>query len=88
MAFRLLSDVPHSVEQHAPMLEAVQRGIERALLDGERAAGDVLDAQQHAVAMLGTERQGLEDQQIERAGQQLSLGNGAWLGALLYELGE
>ena len=30
------------------MLEAVEGGIEGALLDGERAAGDLLDAQQDA----------------------------------------
>ena len=31
-------------------------------LDGQRVAGDVFDAQQHAVTMLGTERNGLQDQ--------------------------
>ena len=59
------------------MFEAGQRGIEGALLDDERSAGDLLDAQQHAVTVLRPERDRLENQQVERAGQELSLwGNG------------
>jgi hypothetical protein len=46
------------------MFEAIQRRIECALLDGQRAARDLLDALQHAVAMLGAERNRLEDQQV------------------------
>src|SRR5262245_33773946 len=63
---------PLAVDE-ALMLEPIEGGIERTLLDGERASGDLLDAQQHAVAMLRAERDGLEDQQIERAGQELRL---------------
>ena len=36
-------------------LEAGERRVQRSLLDRERAAGDLLDPQQHAVPMLGTE---------------------------------
>jgi hypothetical protein len=58
----------------AATLEAVERGVERALLDQQRAARDLLDAQQHAVAVQGAERDGLEDEHVERAGQQVSAG--------------
>jgi hypothetical protein len=37
-------------------LEAIQGRVERALLNLQRAAGDLLDAQQHAVAVQLTER--------------------------------
>ena len=43
------------------MLEAVQGGIEGALLDRERAAGDLLDAQQDAVPVLLAKRCGFQD---------------------------
>jgi len=55
------------------MFEAGQSGIERALLDDERAAGDLLDAQQHAIPVLRSERDRFQYQQIERAGQEFSL---------------
>jgi hypothetical protein len=45
------------------MFEAIQPGLERALLDGQRATGDLLDAQQHAVGVLRTKRNRLQDQQ-------------------------
>ena len=40
----------------------------QATIDPERAAGDVLDPEQHAVAVLGAERDRLQDQQVEDAG--------------------
>ena len=56
------------------MLEAVQRGIERALLDEQRAAGHLLDPLHDRVAAERAERDGLEDQEVEGAGEQV----GAW----------
>jgi hypothetical protein len=44
------------------MFKTIQAGVQGALLDVQRVAGDLLDAQQHAVTMLGTERNGLQDQ--------------------------
>jgi len=49
------------------MLEAIEGGVQGPLLDVQRVPGDLLDAQQHAVTMLGTERNGLQDQQVKRA---------------------
>ena len=64
----VVGHAPFAVDQSLP-LEAVQRRIERALLDVQRAAGDLLDAQQHAISMQLAERDRFQDQQIERAGQ-------------------
>ena len=66
------------------VLEAVQRGIQRALLDEECAAGDLLDPEQHAIAVQLAQRYGLEDEEIERAGKQ---SRGIGQGILLNELG-
>src|SRR4029079_8709049 len=52
-------------------LEAVERGGQRALRDVDRFAGDLVDAEQDAVAMERLQRDGLQDQQVERARQQL-----------------
>ena len=52
------------------MLESRQRRVECALLDEQRAAGDLFDAEQDAVAVLGRQGDGLQDQQIECAWQQ------------------
>ena len=56
--------------QQPLLLEAVERRIQRTLLDDQRAARDLLDAQQHAVPVEGSERDGLENQDVERPGQQ------------------
>jgi hypothetical protein len=53
------------------MLEAIQRGIERALLDQQALLRDLLDAEQDAVAVQRSQRNGLEDEKVERALQQL-----------------
>jgi tRNA C32,U32 (ribose-2'-O)-methylase TrmJ len=37
------------------------------LLNVQRVTADSLDAEQHAVAVFGTERNGLQDQQVKRA---------------------
>ena len=47
--------------------EAVDCSVEGALQDFEALAGDLLDAQQNAVAMQRTERDCLEDEHLERA---------------------
>src|ERR1035438_1919151 len=54
---------PLALEQTL-VLQTEQSGIQRALLDVERASGDLLDAQQHAIAMTRPERNGLQDQQV------------------------
>src|SRR4030095_8012308 len=54
----------------ALVLEAIQRRIERALLDAEALLRDLLDAEQDAVAVERAERNGLEDQHVERPLQQ------------------
>jgi hypothetical protein len=55
----------------ALMLQAVERGIERALLDLEAVAGDLLDAQEDAVPVKLRERQSFEDEEIEGALQEV-----------------
>jgi hypothetical protein len=51
------------------VLQAVERRIERALLDLQRPAGDLPDPQQHAVAVQLAERDGLEDEQSRVPGR-------------------
>jgi len=46
----VVGDAPIGVEQ-ALLFETIQRGIERALLDGEGTFGNLLDAQQYAVSV-------------------------------------
>jgi len=45
----------------------VEGGIERALIDLDDGAGDLLQALRDAVAVGGLEREDLEDQHVERA---------------------
>src|SRR5206468_3148592 len=47
------------------MFEAVQRRIQRPLLDLELVAGNLLDAQQYAVAVKRSEGDRLQDQKVE-----------------------
>lgn len=49
------------------MLKPVERGIERALLDHQFFARNLLDAQQHPVPMERPKGNGLEDQHVECA---------------------
>ena len=56
------------------MFEAIERGIERALLDFSGALfQDLLDAQKNAVAVQRAERDGFEDEHVERALQKTEL---------------
>src|SRR5215207_113691 len=64
--------------RHAPLgldepfaLHAVERRVERALADLERVVGGVLDPPRDAVAVARAPGEGLEDQGVERAVQQL-----------------
>jgi hypothetical protein len=47
------------------MLEAEERRIKRALLDGELAARDLLDTEENAVAMERAEGDRLQDEHVE-----------------------
>jgi hypothetical protein len=67
------------------MLQAEERGIERALLDGELIAGDLLDAQENAVAVERAERDRLQDEHVEGPLHEVEL---AWQWLLLEILGE
>jgi hypothetical protein len=49
----------------ALMLQAEERGIERALLNGELIAGDLLDAQEDTVAVERAEGDRLQDEHVE-----------------------
>ncbi len=53
------------------MLESVERGIERALLHRDGATGDLLESEQHAVAVDLAKRNRLEDDHVQGAGEQL-----------------
>ena len=56
------------------MLQLEQQGIERALVEGEKVAADLLDAAGDAVAMLRAQNiEGLEDHQRKRALQNVGL---------------
>src|SRR5688500_1997782 len=52
-----------------PLLEAVERGIERALTDGQRVAGGLLDPSGDGIAVRRPPAQCLEDEQVEGASQ-------------------
>ena len=64
----VLGGAPVAVDQSL-MLEAIQRGIERALLNEQCAAGDLLDAKEHAVAVQLAERDRLQNEEVEGAGE-------------------
>src|SRR6266852_3408819 len=49
----------------ALVLKAEERGIERTLLDGELVAGDLLDAEENAVAVERAEGDRLQDEHVE-----------------------
>ena len=53
------------------MFQAIERRVQRALLNLKLVAGNLLDAQEHAVAVERSERDGLEDEKVERPLQQL-----------------
>jgi hypothetical protein len=70
------------------MLEAVERRVERTLLDLERAARDLPDAQQHGVAVQLAERDRLEDEEVEGAREKSRLARLVGHHRLLCWLGE
>src|ERR1700759_1177236 len=55
----------------AVALQAVQGGVERAVVDDERVAGRLPDGRRDAVAVRRPEQQRFENQHVERALQQL-----------------
>ena len=55
------------------MFEAVQGRIERALLNFQAIFRNLLNAQQNTVAVKWSERNGLEDQHVQGALQQIDL---------------
>lgn len=57
----------------ALMFEPVKRRIERTLLNFQKISGDLLDAQQNAIAVQRAQRNGFEDQHFQRAAQQVNL---------------
>ena len=59
---------PPFAGEELPLLEAVERRVERALLDLKGAVGDLLDARENPVTVQLAERDGAEDEQIESAG--------------------
>ena len=70
-ARRLFSDVPHSALAQPLTSRPLQRRVERALADLQdvlRREPQVLD---DAVAVLRPAEQGLEDQQLQRAGKEV-----------------
>src|SRR5580700_5693396 len=69
----------------ALVFQPVERGIERALLNLQAVFRNLLDAQQNAVAMQRAERDGLEDQHVQSALQQVDLFRQV---SLLVRLGE
>src|SRR5690606_21119269 len=70
----VLRDSPLGSEQ-PPVLQTMQRGVQRALLDLQRATGNLFNPQQHAIAVQLPERNGLQDQDIQRSRQQLGGSN-------------
>jgi hypothetical protein len=53
----------------AAMLEALQRGIERSLIDVESSAGDLLNAESDSPAVHWLEGEGLEDEEVDAAAE-------------------
>ena len=76
---------PLGVEQPL-LLESEERRVERALLDEQGAARHLLNAEQHAVPVQRPQRGGLQDEDVERSGQQVRARRHG--GILLSTLGE
>jgi hypothetical protein len=55
------------------MFEAVEGRIEGTLLDGELLAGDLLDAEKNTIAVKRTEGDGLEDEHVKCALDEVEL---------------
>src|SRR5690242_14991999 len=67
----ILRGTPVSLDQ-ALSFQAPEGGKQRAGVDLENAAADLLDAQADAVAVQWFQRQGLQDEHVERALNQFS----------------
>jgi hypothetical protein len=55
------------------MLQAIESGVQRALLNLEEIFGDLLDAQEDAVAMQRAKRDGFEDEHVQSALEKFEL---------------
>src|SRR6185436_5505648 len=80
----VLGGAPVAVDQSL-MLEAIECGVQRALLNEQCAAGDLLDTKEHAIAVQLAERDCLENEEVESAGEDT---RGVGHALLLYYLGE
>jgi hypothetical protein len=52
---------------------ALERGVERAFLDLEKVAGNLLDVADQRIAVHGLAAEGLEDHEFERAGEEVAV---------------
>src|ERR1019366_7365988 len=66
----VVGDAPVRGNPAAP-LQTMQRGIKRSLLDTQHVTGNLLDTHGDPPAMLRLQRQGLQDEQVERALRQV-----------------
>jgi len=53
--------------EESPVLQAVQRRIERALLDLQNVTGDLLDSLRDGVAVNRAQQDHFQDQQVQRS---------------------
>src|SRR5688572_15643705 len=65
-----LGDAPLGLHE-AIVLEPVERGVERSLIHAERVARDLLDAVRHGPSVHRLARERAEDEEIERALEEL-----------------
>src|SRR5512146_2318591 len=70
----ILGDAPLGGEQ-IPFFQAVEGGIERALLHQQSAGRNLLDAQKHPIAVQRAERDSFQDEQVESSGKQFGFGS-------------
>ena len=68
----VLGKPPFGLEQSA-FLHAVERGVERALLDLESLVGGLADPRRDGVAVARTPGEGLEDEEVERALEEVEI---------------
>ncbi len=64
------------------LLESLERGVQRSLVNLERAIGDLLDALTDSPPVHGFERERFEHEEVERAAEGVGLraGGHAWRG--------
>src|SRR5688500_5871032 len=68
-------------------LEAMQRRVQRAFLDEQRILGGLLDPFGDRIAMLRAPAQGLEDEQLEAAAENVEFGFGRHVAPLVWSGG-